>query len=111
MFEPLYKFKLDKSQKRNAKISKEDEEEIKRLYAMGIYSQGYLAKQFGISQPCVNYIVNEDRRAKKVEYQRNWVREHKPSKDEEAKIRRAWLQHKKKVWSELNKGDKKEVMQ
>ena len=67
MFEPLYKFKLDKSQKRNAKISKEDEEEIKRLYAMGIYSQGYLAKQFGVSQPCVNYIVNEDRRAKKNE--------------------------------------------
>lgn len=111
MFESLYKFKLDKSQKRNVKISKEDEEEIKRLYATGIYSQGYLAKQFGISQPCVNYIVSEDRRAKKTEYQRNWARAHKLSKDEEDKRRREWLRHKKKVWSELNMGEKKEAMQ
>lgn len=99
-----YQLKLDKNQKRNVRISKEDEEEIKRLYATGIYSQNYLAKKFGISQPCVNYMVNEDRRAKKTEYQKYWARGHKLSKDEVNKRRREYLEYKKKLWNELNKG-------
>ena len=97
-------FKLDKNQKRNVRVSKEDEEEIKRLYALGIYSQNYLAKKFGVSQPCVNYLVNEDRRAKKTEYQKYWAREHRLSKEECIKRHRECLEYKKKIMDELNKG-------
>lgn len=100
----LYQFKLDKNQKRNVRISKEDEEEIKGLYALGIYSQNYLAKKFGVSQPCVNYMVNEDRRAKKVKYQKHWAREHRLSKEESLKRHRECLEYKEKLWNEINKG-------
>ena len=108
MPEALYKLRLDKSQKRNSRITKEDEEEIRRLYELGIYSQYYLAKKFNISQACVCYLVNDSRRAKKTEYQKYWAREHKLPKEEQAKRQKEVLEYKKQITDRLEHKDEKD---
>lgn len=94
----IYNRKLEKAQKRNAKLSVKDEEEIKRLYGLGVFSQAYLARKFNVSKTCIGYIVSEERRKKKNEYQREWARRHKLSKEVRKERKKELLEYKKKLF-------------
>ena len=52
------KYKMPRKYDRRFRITEEDEESMKRMYAAGI-TQGSIARIFGISQSGVSYIVSE----------------------------------------------------
>ena len=60
-----YKFeyehlKIKREDNKNVKLSLEDRETIKKLYATGDYSQRQLAKMFGVSRTLIRLYSNDE---------------------------------------------------
>lgn len=98
------KLKLAPDQDRRRKLTDEQKEEIKRIYAEGKVGQRPLAKQFGVSRSAIQLIVNPERaKAVKERAKQHW-RDYKPTKEEWAAIKREHRRYKQSLYlkGELN---------
>lgn len=57
------KLRLSELQDRRRKLTDEQKEEIRALYAAGKGSQRALASRYGVSRTCIQILVNENRAA------------------------------------------------
>lgn len=88
------KIKLDPSQDRRRKLTEEQKEEIRTIYATGVCGMRPLAKQFGVSRSLIQIIVNPRiAEAKKQRMKEHW-RDYKPSKEEWAAVIREHRRYK-----------------
>lgn len=79
------KLKLPPTKDRRRKLTDEQKEEIRAIYATGVCGTRPLAKQFGVSKSTIQIIVNPDRAAAvKQRIKEHW-RDYRPSKEEWAK--------------------------
>ena len=92
------KIKLSPAQDRRRKLTEEQKEEIKKIYAEGIIGQRPLAKQFGVSRSTIQLIVNPDRaKAVKERAKEHW-RDYRPDKEEWAKTIREHRHYKQQLY-------------
>jgi DNA invertase Pin-like site-specific DNA recombinase len=76
------KLRLSEIQDRRRKLTTEDQEEIQKLYATGMYSWKQLAVIYKCSKSRIGQIVNPERAAKvKARGKEHW-RDYRPSKEE-----------------------------
>lgn len=67
------KIKLSETQDRRRRLTSEQQEEIRNLYATGLYSWKQLAGMYGCSKSRVGQIVNPERDAKvKARIKEHW---------------------------------------
>lgn len=67
------KMKLSETQDRRKKITENQKQEIKDLYATGSYSLNKLAKLYGVSKKTILLIVNDESAARAKQYRKeNW---------------------------------------
>ena len=81
------KIKLTQEQDRRRKLSDEDKEEIRRLYATGFHSLNSLAKQFGVSKKLILLIVNPESKAKNDERIKNHWRDYYDTQEHTSAMR------------------------
>ena len=92
--------KLDPTQDRRRKLTDEQKEEIRQLYATGVVGQRPLAKQFGVSRSLIQIIVNPNiAEAKRKRIKEHW-RDYKKPKEEWAATMREHRQYKHKLYVE-----------
>ena len=92
------KLKLSETQDRRRKLTDDQKEEIKRIYAEGKCGTRPLAKQFGVSRSTIQVIVNpaikqrhHDRTAK------HW-RDYRPTKEEWAETMKEHRHYKQELY-------------
>lgn len=76
------KIKLDPTQDRRRKLTEEQKEEIRKIYATGVCGMRPLAKQFGVSRSLIQIIVNEERAASVKQRMKEHWRDYKKPKEE-----------------------------
>ena len=69
------KIKLPENLDRRRKLTDGDRQEIKDLYATGMWSLNGLAKKYGVSKKSILLIVNPDSAAKAKQYRKEHWRE------------------------------------
>lgn len=79
------KIKLPPTKDRRRKLTDEQKEEIRLIYAEGKVGTRPLAKQFGVSRSLIQLIVNPDVAERKKQYVKDHWRDYRPSKEEWAK--------------------------
>ena len=80
------KLKLPPEKDRRRKLTDDQKEEIRKIYATGVCGMRPLAKQFGVSRTTIQIIVNPERaEAIKQRTKEHW-RDYRPSKEEWAEI-------------------------
>ena len=92
------KIKLSPDQDRRRKLTDEQKEEIKKLYATGLVGQRPLAKQFGVSRSLIQIIVNPEIAEKKKQRIKEHWRDYRPSKEEWAKTIRDHRHYKQELY-------------
>lgn len=92
------KIKLAPTQDRRRKLTDEQKEEIKRLYATGLIGQRPLAKQFSVSRSLIQIIVNPEIAKKKKQRIKEHWRDYRPSKEEWAKTMREHRCYKQELY-------------
>lgn len=90
--------KLSESQDRRRKLTDEQKEEIKRIYATGLVGQRPLAKRFGVSRSLIQIIVNPEIAEKKKQHIKEHWRDYRPSKEEWAKTIREHRHYKQELY-------------
>lgn len=75
------KFKLQGLQDRRRKLTDEQKQEIKELYATGNYSLNKLAKEYEVSKKLILLIVNPESKAKNDLYIKEHWREFQETKE------------------------------
>lgn len=98
------KMKLTPTQDRRRKLTDEQKEEIKKIYAEGKCGTRPLAKQFGVSKSTIQIIVNPNIAANRQQYRKEHWRDYRPSKEEWAKTMREHRHYKQELYlkGELN---------
>lgn len=99
------KLKLKGLQDRRKRLTDEQREEIKNLYATGFYSLNDLAKKFGCSKKTVLLIVNKDSAERAKQYRKEHWKEWQRTGEEWNEIVR---EHRKYKQSLMLKGELKE---
>lgn len=79
------KIKLKETQDRRKKLTERQREEIKELYATGLYSLNSLAKRFEVSKKTILLIVNEESAARAKQYRKDHWKEWQRFGDEHNK--------------------------
>jgi DNA invertase Pin-like site-specific DNA recombinase len=92
------KIKLSPTQDRRRKLTDEQKEEIKRLYATGLIGQRPLAKQFGVSRSLIQIIVNPEIAEKKKQRIKEHWRDYRPSKEKWAETMREYRHYKQELY-------------
>ena len=92
------KIKLSPTQDRRRKLTDEQKEEIKKLYATGLIGQRPLAKQFGVSRSLIQVIVNPEIAEKKKQRIKEHWRDYRPSKEEWAETIREHRHYKQELY-------------
>ena len=92
------KIKLSETQDRRRKLTDEQKEEIKKIYAEGKVGQRPLAKQFGVSRSIIQLIVNPERAKAVQERGKKHWRDYRPSKEEWAKTVREHRHYKQELY-------------
>lgn len=92
------KIKLSPTQDRRRKLTDEQKEEIKKLYATGLVGQRPLAKQFGVSRSLIQIIVNPEIAEKKKQRIKEHWRDYRPSKEEWAETIREHRHYKQELY-------------
>lgn len=92
------KLKLSKSQDRRRKLTDEQKEEIKKLYATGLIGQRPLAKQFGVSRSLIQIIVNPEIAEKKKQRIKDHWKDYRPTKEEWAATIREHRRYKQELY-------------
>ena len=76
------KIKLPPTKDRRRKLTDEQKEEIRLIYAEGKVGTRPLAKQFGVSRSLIQIIVNPDIAERKKQRIKEHWRDYRPSKEE-----------------------------
>lgn len=92
------KIKLSPTQDRRRKLTDEQKEEIKRLYATGLIGQRPLAKQFGVSRSLIQIIVNPEIAEKKKQRIKEHWRDYRPTKEKWAETIREYRHYKQELY-------------
>lgn len=98
------KLKLNETQDRRRKLTDEQKEAIKRIYAEGKCGTRPLAKQFGVSRSLIQVIVNPEIAERKKQYTKKHWRDYRPSKEDWAETIRKHRRYKQELYlnGELN---------
>lgn len=99
------KIKLSETQDRRRKLTKEQKEEIKAIYATGVCGTRPLAKQFGVSRKTIQIIVNPQIAEKTKQHIKEHWRDYKPTKEEWSKTMKEYRHYKQELYM---KGELKE---
>ena len=92
------KIKQTPNKDRRRKLTDDQKEEIKRIYATGVCGMRPLAKQFGVSRATIQIIVNPARaEAVKQCIKEHW-RDYRPTKEEWAKTVREHRHYKHELY-------------
>lgn len=94
------KIKLKGLQDRRKRLTEEQREEIKELYATGCYSLNGLAKAFGVSKKTILLIVNKDSAEKAKEYRKEHWREWQRTGEEWNEVVRKHRKYKHELYKE-----------
>ena len=92
------KLKLPPSKDRRRKLTDEQKEEIKRIYAEGKCGTRSLAKQFGVSRSTIQVIVNPAIKQRHHNYVKEHWRDYRPSKEEWAATMKEHRQYKQELY-------------
>lgn len=92
------KIKLSETQDRRRKLTKEQKEEIKAIYATGVCGTRPLAKQFKVSRSLIQIIVNPSIAQKRKEYTKNNWAKYKATREERAEIQREHRRYKQELY-------------
>lgn len=79
MISKIDRVRLTREQDRRAKLTEEEVAEARRLYAAG-ESKAKIARTFHVSPSCVDCLVDEEARRRKLEYMREYGKR-RPKKD------------------------------
>lgn len=94
------KIKLSETQDRRRRLTTEQQEEIRKLYATGLYSWNQLAGMYGCSKSRIGQIVNPERDAKvKARMKEHW-RDYKQTGKEWSETVKEHRQYKQKLYLE-----------
>ncbi len=92
------KLKLPPAKDRRRKLTDDQKEQIRRIYATGVCGMRPLAKQFGVSRATIQIIVNPQRaEAVKQRSKEHW-RDYRPSKEEWAETMREHRHYKQELY-------------
>ena len=92
------KLKLSPDKDRRRKLTDEQKEEIRKIYATGVCGMRPLAKQFGVDRTTIQVIVNPKRaEAMKQRSKEHW-RDYRPSKEEWAETMREHRRYKQNLY-------------
>jgi len=92
------KIPLPADRDRRRRLTEEQKEEIKSIYASGVCGTRPLAKQFGVSRSTISIIVNPKRAAAvRQRTKRHW-REYRPGKAEWAETMREHRRYKQELY-------------
>ena len=80
------KLKLPPEKDRRRKLTDDQKEEIRKIYATGVCGMRPLAKQFGVSRTTIQLIVNPERAASVKQRNKEHWRDYRPSKEEWAEV-------------------------
>ena len=92
------KIKLSPTQDRRRKLTDEQKEEIKKIYATGLVGQRPLAKQFGVSKSLIQIIVKPEIAEKKKQRIKEHWKDYRPTKEEWAKTMREHRRYKQELY-------------
>lgn len=92
------KIKLPQTKDRRRKLTDEQKEEIRLIYAEGKVGTRPLAKQFGVSRSLIQVIVNPDIAEKKKQRIKEHWRDYRPSKEEWAKTMKEHRHYKQDLY-------------
>ena len=99
------KIRLSETQDRRRKLTTEKQEEIRELYATGLYSWTQLAGMYGCSKSRIGQIVNPERDAKvKARMKKHW-RDYQQKGEEWNRIQKEHRDYKQQLYL---KGELKE---
>lgn len=102
------KMKMKREDKKSVKLTLEDREEIKRLYATGQYSQRELARKFNVSRTLICLYSNDEKLKRHKELFKKRQQDGRYyNKEREREYSRTYRRNKKKLYEEnkLEKGD------
>ena len=92
------KLKLSETQDRRRKLTDDQKEEIKRIYAEGKCGTRPLAKQFGVSRKTIQLIVNPAIKQRQHDYVANNWRKYRPTKEEWAETMKEHRHYKQELY-------------
>ena len=95
------KIKLPPEKDRRRKLTDDQKEQIKSIYAEGSVGTRSLAKQFGVSRKTIQLIVNPEIKRKQDERIKKHWKDYRPTKEERAEIMREHRKYKQQLY--LNK--------
>ena len=96
----IEKIKLKELQDRRRRLTDKQREEIKELYASGLYSLNDLAKKFNVSKKTILLIVNKDSAEKARQYRKeHWKEWHRTGREHSEAIKKT-RQYKHKLYTE-----------
>lgn len=95
------KIKLPQEKDRRRKLTDDQKEQIKSIYAEGSVGTYLLAKQFGVSPTTIQLIVNPESKRKQDERIKEHWRDYRPTKEERAATMREHRKYKQQLY--LNK--------
>ena len=95
------KIKLPPEKDRRRKLTDDQKEQIKSIYAEGSVGTRSLAKQFGVSRKTIQLIVNPEIKRKQDERIKKHWKDYRPTKEERAAIMREHRKYKQQLY--LNK--------
>lgn len=94
------KIKLPEEYDRRCKLTADQREQIKKLYANGLYSLRQLGMEFGVSKSHISLLVNPDRAAKVKANRKANAERYKVSREEQNRIMREYRQRKQRLYLE-----------
>lgn len=92
------KIRLPEDKDRRRKLTEEQKEEIRQIYASGICGQRPLAKKYGVSRSCIQVIVNPEIAAYRKQRVKEHWRDYRPSKEAWAETIREHRRYKQKLY-------------
>lgn len=92
------KIKLPETLDRRRKLTDEQKEEIKKIYAEGKCGTRPLAKQFGVSRSTIQIIVNPAIQQRHHDYRAKHWRDYRPTKEEWAETMREHRHYKQELY-------------
>lgn len=92
------KLELPPNKDRRRKLTDEQKEEIKRIYAEGKCGTRPLAKQFGVSRSTIQVIVNPAIKQRHHNYVKEHWRDYRPSKEEWAATMKEHRHYKQELY-------------
>ena len=90
--------RLNETQDRRRRLTDEQKEEIRRIYAEGNCGTRPLAKQFGVSRSTIQVIVNPAIKQRHHDYSARHWRDYRPTKEEWAATMREHRRYKQNLY-------------